>query len=156
MRDNRARAERWKRLRRANGIPERGMEGKKTDGATMRKGRKERPPAVDVDGVEVVPMGGVGVKVGAMIPQAATCVLQQPLVQRLTEKSGKYRRLRGKQTRPRQIGRIGLPGINVSSFRTQYPYTPNNHFHSFLPYDAKGCPPGLKSPSASEPDKEGP
>lgn len=83
MRDNRARAGKWKRLRHANGTLEKRTNSQKTCGAT-RKGRRERFVAVDGDAVAVAVVGGVGVKVSQVMILwwAKTHWLRQPPGQR--------------------------------------------------------------------------
>ena len=151
MRDNRAHAGRWKRLRHANGILEKRTGNQKMCGATRRRGRrKESLVAVAVDGdvVAVAVVGGVVAKVRATpLQQIVTRSLRRPPGQRQTAGSG------CKSDLVRLVKSACL-GLNFFS----YPILMCIHLITFIFsfHNAKGHPLDLKSPSTSEPDKEGP
>jgi len=90
MRDNRAHAGRWKRLRHASGTLEKRMGSQKMCGVTRRRGgRKERPVDGDEDVVAVVVVGEVVAKVRViLLQQTVTHGLRRPPGQRPTAESG--------------------------------------------------------------------
>ena len=89
MRDSRAHAGRWKRLRHANGTLERRTGNQKMCGATKRRGgRKERLVAVDEVVVAVAVVGGVVAKVRAtLLQQIVTRGCRRPPGQKQTTES---------------------------------------------------------------------
>lgn len=154
MRDKRAHAGRWKRLRHANGTLAKRMGNRRTWRATRRRGeRKERAVVVDGDVVAVEVADGVAAKARATLQQTATRGLRQPPGQRPTGRSGERTIPSGMQTRHSPDGQVDLAGIDHLS-------VPIMRIHlivfiSLLFHNAKRHPLDLKSPSTPESDKEG-
>lgn len=87
MRDSRARAGKWKRLKRANGILGKRMVNQTTRGFTRTRVEKERIEAAGGDAV--AGEGGVGAKVRATIPQQTKI---RPLLQTPGQRQTRNRR----------------------------------------------------------------
>jgi len=156
MRDNRAHAGRWKRLRRANGTLEKRRGSQKMRGATRRRGgRRKTPVVVGGDVVAVVAVDGVAGKARAtQLPRRTTRGFQRPPGQRQMAGSVEGASLGGTQTGLGLTGQIDLPGID------RFSCVPSTHIHLIIfispSHNAKRHPPDLKSPSTPESDKEGP